>query len=141
MTSVAVEKGEQMYKSPIDIIYGQMNMQMEGTIMRAVQNVDVNVDKEELIRALQYDRGQYERGYQDAMDKQKWIPVTERLPELVPCNAGTAYSEAVIVFTDERKAMIAVWDGIDFLCAADYWEAWGEKITHWMPLPELPTTT
>ena len=68
----------------------------------------------------------------------KWIPVTERLPELIPCNAGTAYSEAVIVWTDNRKAMVAVWDGIDFLCAAGYWEAWGEKITHWMPLPEPP---
>lgn len=68
----------------------------------------------------------------------KWIPVTERLPELIPCNAGTAYSEAVIAWTDGRKAMIAVWDGVDFLCAADYWEAWGENITHWMPLPEPP---
>lgn len=68
----------------------------------------------------------------------KWIPVTERLPELIPCNAGTAYSEAVIVWTDGRKAMIAVWDGVDFLCAADYWEAWGESITHWMPLPDPP---
>lgn len=68
----------------------------------------------------------------------RWIPVTERLPELIPCNAGTAYSEAVIVWTDGRKAMIAVWDGVDFLCAADYWDAWGESITHWMPLPTPP---
>lgn len=69
---------------------------------------------------------------------QQWIPVTERLPDLIPCDAGTAYSEGVIVWTSGRKSMIAVWDGIDFLCAADYWEAWGESITHWMPLPEPP---
>ena len=68
----------------------------------------------------------------------RWISVKERLPELIPCNAGTAYSDAVIVWTDNRKAMIAVWDGISFLCAADYWEAWDERITHWMPLPEPP---
>ena len=74
----------------------------------------------------------------DVVEAPRWIPVTERLPELIPCNAGTAYSEAVIVWTDGKKAMIAVWDGIDFLCAADYWEAWGENITHWMPLPEPP---
>ena len=67
-----------------------------------------------------------------------WIHVSERLPDLIPCSAGTAYSEAVIVWTSGKKAMIAVWDGIDFLCAADYWEAWGENITHWMPLPEPP---
>ena len=69
---------------------------------------------------------------------QEWIPVTERLPELIPCNAGTAYSEAVIVWTVNRKAMIAVWDGVDFLCAASYWDAEGEEITHWMPLPTPP---
>jgi hypothetical protein len=71
-------------------------------------------------------------------ERSRWIPVTERLPDLIPCSAGTAYSEAVIVWTSGRKAMIAVWDGIDFLCAADFWEAWGENITHWMPLPEVP---
>lgn len=68
----------------------------------------------------------------------RWIPVEEALPETIACAAGTAYSEAVIVWTSGRKAMIAVWDGIDFLCAADYWEAWGETITHWHPLPKLP---
>lgn len=55
-----------MYKSPIDIIYGQMEKQMEGDILRAVQSYGINVDKVELIRALQYDRAQYEKGYADA---------------------------------------------------------------------------
>lgn len=68
----------------------------------------------------------------------QWIPVTERSPDLIPCNAGTAYSEAVIVWTSGKKAMIAVYDGIDFVCPMDFWEAWGEEITHWMPLPEPP---
>lgn len=69
----------------------------------------------------------------------RWIPVCESLPETIVCSpAGTAYSEAVIVWTSGRKAMIAVWDGEGFLCAADYWEAWDEIITHWMPLPTPP---
>lgn len=54
-----------MYKSPIEIIYGQMQTQMEGDILRAVQSYCPNVDKEELIRALQYDRQQYDIGYAD----------------------------------------------------------------------------
>lgn len=73
---------------------------------------------------------------------QEWISVDERKPDLIPCNAGTAYSEAVNVFTDGRKVMVAVWDGIDWLCDMDYWEAWGETITHWtpvlLPLPQPP---
>ena len=72
------------------------------------------------------------------LEKQRWIPVTERMPNTIPCNAGTEYSEAVIVWTTGNKAMIAVWDGIDFICPTDFWEVWGEEITHWMPLPEAP---
>lgn len=68
----------------------------------------------------------------------QWISVEDRLPDTIPCATGTEYSEAVIVWTDGKKAMIAVWNGSRFLCAADYWEAWGEKITHWMPLPNPP---
>ena len=71
-------------------------------------------------------------------EKQRWVPVIERMPNTIPCNAGTEYSEAVIVWTNGNKAMIAVWDGTDFICPTDFWGAWGEEITHWMPLPEAP---
>lgn len=54
-----------MYESPIKIIYGQMQTQLEGDILKAVMSTDIQVDKEELTRALQYDRDQYERGFAD----------------------------------------------------------------------------
>ena len=57
-----------MYRSPIEIIEGQIKMQMEGDIIKAVHQVGINVDKPELLRALQYDRAQYSRGYKDAME-------------------------------------------------------------------------
>lgn len=57
-----------MYKSPIEIIQGQLRLDQENNILRAVQAQDISVDKGELLRALQYDRGQYEKGYQDAWD-------------------------------------------------------------------------
>ena len=53
------------YQSPIDLIIGQMNLAFEGEVCKAVQNVGVNVDKDELLKALQYDRGQYQKGYND----------------------------------------------------------------------------
>lgn len=58
-----------MYTSPIDVTYREMQMQVEGDIYKAVQKVGVNVDKEELLKALQYDRGQYEQGYKDGYAK------------------------------------------------------------------------
>ena len=74
----------------------------------------------------------------DVEPVRNWIPVSDRKPDLITCNAGTEYSEAVFVLTSGRKVMAAVWDGIDWLAAFGYWEAWGEEITHWMPVPELP---
>lgn len=54
-----------MYKSPIEIIYGQLNNKIDGEILRVVQSYSINVDKAELLRALQYDRKQYEKGYSE----------------------------------------------------------------------------
>lgn len=71
-----------------------------------------------------------------------WIPVEERLPDLIPCGAGTAYSEAVNVLTSGRKVLTAIWDGEDFIADADFWDAEGEEITHWTPvLLPLPEST
>lgn len=53
------------YKSPVDLLVSEINLRMEGEIFKAVQNVGVNVDKDELIKALQYDRDQYQKGYAD----------------------------------------------------------------------------
>ena len=73
---------------------------------------------------------------------QEWIPVTERFPDLIPCSAGTAYSEAVNVLTSGWKVLTAIWDGTDFIADAEFWEAEDEEITHWtpvlLPLPQPP---
>ena len=74
---------------------------------------------------------------------QEWISVKERLPDLIPCSAGTAYSEAVNVLTSGRKVFTAIWDGAEFIGDAEFWEAEDEEITHWtpvlLPLPKSPT--
>ena len=54
-----------MYKSPIEIITGKIQTQIDDEIYSAVQNVGINVDREELLKALEYDRGQYEKGFDD----------------------------------------------------------------------------
>lgn len=58
---------------------------------------------------------------------QPLLPVEQRLPDTVPCSAGTEYSEAVSVLADGRKVLAAIRNRERFLCDADYWEAWGEK--------------
>ena len=58
-----------MWESPVNVIYGEMQTQIEEDIFKAIHNVGIDVDKEELLKALQYDRGQYEKGYSDGYAK------------------------------------------------------------------------
>lgn len=54
-----------MYDSPIKVMFGQMESQIDNRIMKAIQQINIEIDKEELVRALQYDRNQYDRGFAD----------------------------------------------------------------------------
>ena len=57
------------YESPVEVIASQMRITSEihmgNEIVKAVQKVGVNVNKAELLKALAYDREQYEKGYAD----------------------------------------------------------------------------
>lgn len=53
------------YLQPIETIVGMMNSYYEDGILKSVQQVGFNVNKEELEKALLYDRGQYKNGYLD----------------------------------------------------------------------------
>ena len=58
-----------MYESPINVICGEMQMRFEDEILEAVKNVGVYVDKDELVKSLSYDRNQYSKGYNDAVEE------------------------------------------------------------------------
>ena len=131
------------YQPPIEIIMGQVRMEQDKEIYRAVQSYGVNVDKDELIRALQYDRGQYEKGYADGLRHREteWISVDERLPEedeaMRYFNFGNVIVVTVLAVCNKTiQLKNRVFDG-------ENWE-WSpqtnyfEEVTHWMPLPEPP---
>ena len=69
-----------MYESPIKIITGKMQTQIDGDIYKAVQNVGINVDRVELLKALEYDRGQYEEGFREG-EKHTLRQIENLLPE------------------------------------------------------------
>ena len=70
-----------MYKSPIELlvsdIQNQIVKQQDEGIYKAFLHYVPIVDKEELIRALNYDRQQYQKGYldgkTDAVAHGRWI--------------------------------------------------------------------
>lgn len=64
-----------MYESPIFVrqktesIVRKYREKIDDYIYESVVKVGVDVDKEELIRALRYDRDQYDRGYSDGYSR------------------------------------------------------------------------
>jgi hypothetical protein len=131
------------YESPIELlitdVQNQIVKQQDEEIYKAVLHYIPKVDREELLRALQYDRQQYEKGYRDGQRDAfatennvggKWIPVSERLPE---------DEKLVLCLTNTGWYWIARYND----CGDEMWcdgESWASKtyITHWMPLPKPP---
>lgn len=75
------------YENPIKLIetmteniVDETNKAVDEYIYKSVLNVGVEVDRDELIRALRYDRDQYEKGYRDGMEAAK-----ETMFEVVRC--------------------------------------------------------
>lgn len=58
-----------MYKSPVVLVvsefFSDVVKKEDEYIVKCVHNVGVDVDKDELFEALQYDRRQYEKGWND----------------------------------------------------------------------------
>ena len=58
-----------MYESPINIIISKLCTKLESDCVKSVQRYGFDVDKEELAKALNYDRKQYEKGYMYGYNK------------------------------------------------------------------------
>lgn len=62
-----------MYHSPItlnytDPIIESVTKSQDGYVVKAINNMGIEVDKEELVKALQYDRDQYYKGFKNGYE-------------------------------------------------------------------------
>lgn len=62
-----------MYESPVKLFIGEIKHQVDEKIEEACYTAVIeyfpHVDRTELMKALEYDRGQYEKGHQDAKNE------------------------------------------------------------------------
>lgn len=76
-----------MYDSPIDLyisdIQNQIVAQQDEQIYQAVVQFVPDVKRDELLKALRYDRGQYDKGYADGK--------RDAMDELVRCKDCKSY--------------------------------------------------
>lgn len=134
------------YQSPITAQFcGSLNDEIlkiyEDTAHAEINaTIGFNIDKEELIKALAYDRHQYERGYQDGKAEAKletgWISVKDRLP----CETSNKWCVGV----NSCGKMFSFKESLACNPKSDTWLIPtalfnAEEITHFMYLPEPPT--
>lgn len=83
-----------MYESPIELITDNILTQIrnaqEDCVYKVVQNMGVNVNKEELIKALAYDRQQYGKGFEDGIRK-----LVENIVDKYCCDGSVTISNLV----------------------------------------------
>lgn len=108
------------YESPVEVIQNMMDPiiksieeSRENAIVAQISEAyGVSVNKEELAKALAYDRGQYEKGYADAMASMGDIlKEYDRLKSL-ECHSDM-YSKDGLLFNYHEisgKCTIGVWD-------------------------------
>lgn len=123
-----------MYESPISLkvekFVDNVQRATQGQILYKVREI-VDVDKDELLRALKYDRDQYFKGYKDGKrDAQKWISVKDRLPE---------DGERVLTLDEYGDIRIEQYGEQEY----DWFDDGTglnsmTTILYWMPLPEPP---
>ena len=123
----AMLKGEiPMYESPIEAMQKhseEITRQEENEIIMQIQEtIGVVVDKDELIKALNYDRNQYQKGYEDAKKQyeRKWTPVSSgNLPK----------NHAIVEVTVVRKDK--TWNQKPYIRLAE----WNDELRDWFIIP------
>lgn len=94
-----------MYESPIKVFQtieqhsGLFDAEKDKLIFQAVQGVCVNVDKDELLKALAHDRQQYQKGYQNGSKE-----TVEKLIEILKMNCFVVGNEDFVYLSDVVSA-------------------------------------
>lgn len=57
------------YESPVELIVREQEKQFEKDVLKVIASYNITVDSDELVKALQYDRNQYEKGYKAGYEK------------------------------------------------------------------------
>lgn len=103
------------YESPIKTIYDDIKTSYENSVVKAVQAYGIKVDKAELLKALKYDRAQYDKGFMDGYAK------------------GTADAaaqvEAIPLEWIERQKAGCVYGSISYIALEALLKTWREERT------------
>lgn len=98
-----------MYESPITAIVNEICSDIQKKedehIMECVHNVGIDVNKKELVKALSYDRHQYDKGYNDGYNDGTKV-LDKIIEEIEENNPDDYFSTKPIIIT--KKTVIGI---------------------------------
>ncbi len=74
------------YEDIVTIIQDPVKLEIENGVVRAASKIGIYIDKDELIKALRYDRDQYSKGYECGY-KKAIVDFMEKAQQLYDDNA------------------------------------------------------
>lgn len=84
------------YQPPVELFYSEPNIkfaeEIDAFVMRSIAEVGINIDKAELVKALNYDRQQYEKGFADGLAVPKEPKHTAWIYQTVKWKAGIPFA-------------------------------------------------
>lgn len=96
------------YKPPINIFERQLETKIKNGVYKAVRELGIEVDKDELFKALEYDRDQYIAGYTDGKreaTKEILNDINELLERYIPSDTeGAMLHAALFMLTKSYRA-------------------------------------
>ena len=100
-----------MYVGPIteivsDVASEIIKDQEDSLVMQIKQDILYDIDKEELIKALKYDRQQYEKGYQDGLKHLSEDTVTDWMVEFIQVNGIKCLMELVMQAIEKERRLV-----------------------------------
>lgn len=121
-----------VYQPPVvintiyDDIATKIKEDTDTYICKTIRHMGIEVNKEELIKAINYDRGQYEKGFRDGVKacQKEWIMVDDALPEpfevvYVTCKAKghDNWIEEVCYTPQDEGNMYSGWNNLPLIRA------------------------
>lgn len=100
---------EKEYKPVVEIMSDGFRSQIEGDVFRIIHSYGINVDKGELIKALQYDRQQYEKGFIDGC-RGSVADIKAEVAREIFEQIGEYASEFAAGYLDDNHFLQAIYD-------------------------------
>lgn len=133
-----------MWESPVNIfetVSDMIEKEIDGNIIVEIKKqIGIDINKEELVKALNYDRNQYEKGYYDGFNADRWISVKDKLPDEKINENTHDFCRYLCATTFGNVRYYSYGKPIGY-AKAHFWHGPGimdQYVTHWMYLPEMP---